>query len=412
MTALPPLVLRVVALVLAGFTLPLRAQEPVGVDAWREDLRALATELPKRHKNAFAILSEEAFTKRVALADARLGELDDLRAAVELAKIAAALEDGHTGLAVPALAEGPLPLRIWRWKDGYFVFQAPASYEGLAGGRIVKVGALPIAEVEARVRSLDASDNPAALEVRTAFRLVQPRALFALGIVDSMDAVPLTVVKADGSEAAFVVAAGARAKDDVAVVPAKPPITNQQRAWHHHVHLADEGLLYLQFNACATSKEQDLDAFGDRMKDILDQGGVRTLVIDLQYNGGGNSRLGDALFAKLADAEPMKSRRNLFAVIGRQTYSSAILNAVTLKQRYGFVLVGASTGGSPNHFGEVRTFTLPRSKLVLSYSTKRFELGPKDATTLAPDHEAAATFSEWSAGQDAVLDAIRRLVKP
>jgi C-terminal processing protease CtpA/Prc len=175
--------------------------------------------------------------------------------------------------------------------------------------------------------------------------------------------------------------------------------------------LEAEGLLYIQYNQCATSPEQDLDRFTNECADLCATGRVRSIVFDLQYNGGGNSLLGDGMFEKLAAHPPMKEKRNVFCVIGRGTFSSAILNAKTLQSRYGATLVGEPTGGSPNHFGEVRTLRLPNSKLEIWYSTKRFERGPPGATTIEPDLRAEAAFADWVEGRDPVLDAIRAAIR-
>ncbi len=396
------------ALLIAGC---LQSQEPAPTIDWKADLATLASELPKRHKNPFTVITAEEFAERVQAAEARLKGLDDLRAAVELGLVVGAIRDSHTALDLPTLRESNLAARIWTWKDGYFAFQARKEHAAMLGKPIVKIGGNTMEAVTKRISELDPADNETYTRMRTALRLMQPRALWALGITDSPEVVPITVLEADGSERTFEVGVGQRQKDDALAAPAERSTTAQRPGWHQHVWLEDEGLLYIQFNSCSTSKEQDLDTFGDRMLEITGTGKVRALVIDLQYNGGGNSRLGDALFAKLAKNEPMQSKKNVFAIIGRQTFSSAILNAVSLKNRYGFVWVGTETGGSPNHFGELKTLTLPHSKLVLQYSTKRFDLGPPGATSLKPDHEVAPTFAEWRSGKDPVLELIRRLAR-
>jgi hypothetical protein len=59
-------------------------EEPTSVphltsEQWRQDLRYLATELAKRHKNAFHQVSREQFEKAVNELDARIPTLKDLR---------------------------------------------------------------------------------------------------------------------------------------------------------------------------------------------------------------------------------------------------------------------------------------------------------------------------------------------
>jgi hypothetical protein len=64
--------------------------------AWREDLRALATELPKRHLDAFFRVPEADWRRSVDELDRGLAALDDARATVGLVRLVAALGDAHS----------------------------------------------------------------------------------------------------------------------------------------------------------------------------------------------------------------------------------------------------------------------------------------------------------------------------
>jgi hypothetical protein len=75
---------------------PAAAQRALSADAWRADLRVLADSLPRKHRNAFAHVSREAFDSAVADLDARIPSLRDYEVIVGLARIVAMLQDGHT----------------------------------------------------------------------------------------------------------------------------------------------------------------------------------------------------------------------------------------------------------------------------------------------------------------------------
>jgi hypothetical protein len=92
-------------------------------------------------------------------------------------------------------------------------------------------------------------------------------------------------------------------------------------------------------------------------------------------------------------------------VIGRKTFSSGLLNALSLA-RAGATLAGEPTAGKPSHHGEVKMFPLPRSGLIVTYSTKIFEDPNHKGDSLVPDLAAETTYADWAAGRDPVLDAI------
>lgn len=380
--------------------------------AWQSDVDFLARELAARHVDAFAHLPKEEFLARAEALKARIPELDDLHRRGGLATLAAALGDSHTTVVVPEFQENPFPLGLYWWMDGMRVILAPKEARAAVGGKVVRIGRLGFDEAIAALRTVECMDNESLVRSRAPNRLVIPALLRFLGAIDDPASLPLTVADDAGREWTVTVAAGPVRPDAARIRPGASVLTFRERGkLHHHAYLEAEGLLYVQYNACASTPEQDLDAFTGKLAALCATGAVRSIVFDLQYNGGGDSRLGDRMFRTLAEHPPMRDRRNVFCVIGRGTFSSAILNAKSLEKEYGAVLVGEPTGGSPNHFGELKTFELPHSKLTVFHSTKRFERGPPGATTIEPHHRAEPTFADWRLGRDPILETIRSLVR-
>jgi C-terminal processing protease CtpA/Prc len=98
---------------------------------------------------------------------------------------------------------------------------------------------------------------------------------------------------------------------------------------------------------------------------------------------------------------------DLYVIIGRHTFSSAILNAIDLKQKAGAVLIGEPTSGKPNHYGEVRSITLPYSGKKLNYSTKYFSTYQQDTDSLYPDVRVLWSYQNLIHWQDGAMELIR-----
>jgi hypothetical protein len=402
------------ALVVAALTvLVAAARGQVTAAQWKSDLDVLAKELPERHKNAFAVLPKAEFSRRVSALSKKLGLLDELHSEGELVSLVAALGDSHSAVQMRALTAGPrLPLGLYWFADGVRLVAVPKAHEQVSGARLDAIGECDVAEVAKRLARVQAFDNEAATWNGIPNLVTLPNLLRYLGITGDPANVPITVTDDEGKKRTITVVPGPIGRDAVVLRPAKPPLTaGRGNVWHHYEWLEKEGLLYVQYNKCSTDAEHDLGKFTADLLLICARQPVKALVFDLQYNGGGSSPLGDEMFEKLSKEAPLKDRKNVFCVIGRRTFSSAILNAMTLKSRYGAVLVGEPSGGSPNHFGEVTSFELPNTKLKVFYSQKRFERAPPGTTTITPDHVARATFADYLAGRDVVLDLIRTLVK-
>jgi hypothetical protein len=93
--------------------------------------------------------------------------------------------------------------------------------------------------------------------------------------------------------------------------------------------------------------------------------------------------------------------------VGRQTCSSAIINTVDFLKNTEALIVGEGTGGRPNHFGEVKRFVLPESKLVVNYSTQYFMLTEENLPYIIPDIETQMYFRQYMKGTDPAIQAIR-----
>ena len=72
------------------------------------------------------------------------------------------------------------------------------------------------------------------------------------------------------------------------------------------------------------------------------------------------------------------------------------------------VFVGEETSGKPNHFGEVRGFQLPTSKLQIGYSTKYFKRTDDDVKTITPDVKREMSFQDFTKGIDPVYEWIKQ----
>lgn len=151
-------------------------------------------------------------------------------------------------------------------------------------------------------------------------------------------------------------------------------------------------------------------AFADFVKamfDYADAHPVQRVVVDLRFNGGGNSEVINPLVRRLQDRPALSRHGHLYALIGPGTFSSAMMAALSFQRKLGAILVGEPLAENQNSYGEVRVLTLPNSQVPVWYSTKffRFDRKNKHAPPLTPDILVRRSLADVRAGRGRALEA-------
>ena len=107
----------------------------ISSDAWREDLRYLARELPSRHVNAFHSVSRETFDAEVARLDAAIPRLNSDEVLVRFMRVVALIGDGHTHFDLPP-STLRYPIEMQWFGDELRVIAAQAPYHSAVGAQV------------------------------------------------------------------------------------------------------------------------------------------------------------------------------------------------------------------------------------------------------------------------------------
>ncbi|SKC81035.1 S41 family peptidase [Maledivibacter halophilus] len=192
----------------------------------------------------------------------------------------------------------------------------------------------------------------------------------------------------------------------------------------------DDNTGLITFNSF--SDFEKFDKFLDETFKEINEEKISNIIVDLRENGGGNSRLGDLLIEYIYDgkytqanrmdmkisdeiikyydhlakennaseeeiqemkdqymgsvgecitfsAEPSrhfldkaKFQGDVYFLIGKRTFSSAVMLSSTVKDYNMGYLIGEETGGLATHYGDLYRFTLPNTSLNMVVSHKYF----------------------------------------
>jgi hypothetical protein len=402
-------------LAVGGCARPVRP-EPAGLTdrtaRWRADLDVWAAELPKRHKNLFFHLSRDDFEKAVARLDADLPALADHQIVIRMMQIVASVGDGHTRVR---WTPGPtaFPVEFARFSDGVFLVRTVSEHRHALGARLLRIHETVTDEVLTRVATALSRDNDEELYTSAPRKLNSPEWLHALGIIPDLNAASFELERPGGERLTLQAAAvDPRTHTDSVQLP-DPAVTplpwsrlrRDQAYWFEF--FPEQSTLYIAYNSCVDRPDRPFRDFADEVLAAIARETPRRVVVDLRNNSGGDSQVARPLIAGLGRRSDVNQPGRLFVLIGRRTYSSALMNAASFRRETRAVLVGEPTGGKPNAYGEVRTFDLPNSGITVSYSTKYFRTDrDSDPPSLFPDLRVETSSSDYFAGRDPVMQAV------
>jgi uncharacterized protein (TIGR03437 family) len=382
-----------------------------------QDLNFVATQLPKLDANFFAQLSPAAFQQAVNTLQTNIATLTDAQFYVGLAQLVAMAGEPHTSLYLynaPGFQQLPLHLR-WL-DDGVFVTSAGPEYTRALGARLVGVGDYSIDEVMQRLATIIPHDNDQWLHYMAQIYLAQQQALQGLGMIPEGSPSPLTFQSLDGTEFTLLMEASNEARvsllsSDTGAIPDYLQNTSQN---YWFTYSAPTRLLYFKYNVCANDPANPFAQFASTILSTMDANPIDTLVFDFRGNTGGDSSIMNPLFNGLVQRLTRLTANPKFALyiaIDKGTFSSGMDDAEEFKQP-GVAsiarVVGEPTGGKPQHYGNVASFSLPSSRIGGQYSTQFFAqpsyLPP--GPSFAPDIAIPIRSTDYFARFDPVMAAI------
>lgn len=375
--------------------------------AWREDLRYLAGEIPRRHKNAFHSITREQFERAVAELDARIPNLNDTQIALNLSRIAAMIGDGHTRV-LWNWSYPRVPLSFFWFGNELRVVATAEAYRSALGARVVRIGRASLAEAVALARPfVHQGENEWYVLSESAGFLEYPALLHAIGLAPEAARAQYTLEDERGKR--LIVELQPLPPDVRAVwldAAQKPPLYRQrpdEPLWY--TYLPESETVYFNFKAYPS--RNDFKKFAQDLFTFIDKNPVKRLVVDMRQNGGGDLTRGrEYIIPEIKKRAGLNRRGHLFVVTGRWTYSAGMANATDFRKETNAILVGEPTGGRPNGYQENRDFMLPNSHLKVWVSTEFYKFQEQDTPGVMPDKRIDPDWASYRAGRDPVMEWI------
>ncbi len=380
------------------------------VKKWTADLRFVEQKLPALHKNLFFYLSKEEFDNEMEQLISRVGELSDLEIKAELARIVNSVRDSHT--CVNIRGESFYPFSFFEFEDGIYLINTTEEYKELWGKKLIAVNGYNIETLRDKLKPYISQDNQAISKSQFCSMLDSFDVLKISGVTESDE-----VMFSFESRDIFVRPVNMKNTSDIKMLSdnkefrALYPLPQQKDDIYWYQYDEKTGIVYVKYNSCSNMKDYPFNEFTRDVFNTVDSKKAKAMVIDLRDNGGGNSMVFDPFISEIKKRSSINSKDGLYVIVGRRTFSSAILNAMDLKQKTNAVMIGEPTGGRPNHFGEVKILHLSNLGLDIQYSSNYFKTTDEDTDSLYPDVETPLKATSYFKEQDDCLNYIYNTMK-
>lgn len=376
---------------------------------WRADLNQLAEELPKLHKNLFFNQEANQFYSRIRNLKNCIDHMNIYTIVMEIAKIIAAIGDAHTAVALPRHSR--LPFECYWFQEGIYITLTTPEFEDLLFHKVVNIDGNPIEDVIKHLSKIVSHENQSFLKSQIPDHLICVDMLFGLNISNKIENVRITIEDQYHEQRDVILPTIKYDEwkpdalyDKATAYQALPLYRKNKGKYFWSEFVREKKLLYINYNKCKDMPTLMVRDFSNQLiNDIESNADIQRVVIDLRNNGGGNSELFKGFMKWLSTFDRLNRRDKLFVIVGRDTFSSALLNAYYLKMNTHAFFLGEPTGGMPNHYGEVKYLSLSSSGLYIRYSTKYYELDDKTLPSFIPDVEFPVKFKDYIQNIDPCL---------
>lgn len=376
---------------------------------WQEDLSIFERRFASGQKDFEKLYPQNSFNEQLNSLRKDGAQLSYGEFTLRLMKLVASAHVGHTRVAPPPRFHR-LPLRFYWYSDGLAVISAAQEYADVLGTRVLSIGTMTPEQMETVMAPYISFENDSWLHQQSAEEMCLAELLHHLNLDDADGRVHVTLSKPGGRPFTLAVTPRSEAMTllnavDKLPIPA-PLYRKHPDSYYWYEYLPESQTLYIQYNRCQNDPKLSFGQFTKQMFAAVDAQPVQRTIVDIRFNGGGNSRIVNPLISGLKHRPKISGRGHLYVLIGRATFSSGLLAAVDFRDKLHAILVGEPLGEKPNSYGEVKSFKLPNSGLEVYYSTKFFRtLKGSDPQYLAPDILVTRSLGDFLGGHDPVLDA-------
>lgn len=384
---------------------------------WKEDLEIYKSLLEEKHINLYHTVTKEAFTNEWEEIYGNLNSLENLDVITKLMRLTRRIHDGHTSISLSNVSWHQFPFEIKNIEGKWRVVKTLKAYEHLLYASLESINNIPIQQVAKQISEVaQFVENKYSLKERTGSYLTTAELLFNLNIIDDLQTANFNFLDKNNKKRSLLLHTVEKeywykqpnlSEVVLQVSQIKKPIDRRSDLWY--APILETNALYINFKSYPTFEV--MQRIGEQLVGYIQENSIKQVIIDMRENGGGDLYVGTVLAYALNLADSIDWEHGVYVLTSNHTFSAATSNAALFKQLLNAKIVGQPTGSNPNGYQDMDTFTLPNSKLVVTYSKRLFRLSEIQNTALKPDVVINQSEADLLLGKDTVLATLINKIK-
>ncbi len=386
---------------------------------WQQDLDYLTGKINK----AFAGFTPELKTRFASEASklrAAIPNLSVNQRILEMARLLAMLNDGHTEISIvgPATGFHRVPLILYYFGSDLRVVAVGPDHKSLLGKKITKIEGQPVGIVFEKLTPFMNADNDREYITTAPTLMIIPEVLQVIGVSQDQSRVSITVEDDGDTETKMMLTSITREeynKTQFSRLYNKTPLYLENPSeGYWFKYLSETRTMYLNiitlFNQDGKSSVKKVVA---DMLSQLDKERATKLVVDFRLCRGGNYNNILPLIEEVKKRPSLNTKGNLFVVNGRLTFSAASVATIYFKDETQAIVVGEVSRARPNWADNMESYSLPNSELEFDCTERMKVHSPAlgNSKTIPVDVEIPRSYEHYKEGRDEVMEYILSLKK-
>lgn len=366
------------------------------------DINSYARQIEKKHPNPFNWVSKSVFLNAIDSLNKNSASMNLDELIVGFMKVNALLKDEHT--TINFHLKTYYPISFFWFDDGMAALAVLSDYAEISGAKLIAINDIPIDSATALCRSLVAVNTTTGYKAKIPYLINNPIVLHGLRITPTTDEVFYTFITQKSDTVKIKILPIDQSQGGYeSLLPEKQTLRNSNRANYWYKYDEAKKFLYVNYSKCEEITDFPFKDFLESFKRTVETKNPERIIIDLRFNGGGSSWVFRPLISSFATMPQLKNKK-VFTLIGRRTFSAAVINAFLLKTTANSIMIGEETGGKLNHAGSYSSFTLKKTGITVNYSTRHYYLDTTQKGGIIPDVLINNILDDYRKGIDRALE--------